>query len=229
MIRELPLNLEKLRRRLKHSFSDPTLLEMALTHRSHSAGNNERLEFLGDSILNFCIAESLFHRFDSAPEGDLSRVRAALVKGETLAAIARELELGECLRLGEGELKSGGFRRDSILADAVEAIIGAIYLDAGMDAARQEILALYQARLDKVSVAKTGKDPKTQLQEFLQSRGKPLPKYKVISISGEAHAQEFTVSCAVVLSDKITTAAATNRRAAEKLAAEKMLIELQVD
>lgn len=223
-----PLNLERLSHRLKHKFGDPTLLEMALTHRSHGAGNNERLEFLGDSILNFCIAESLFHKFGSAPEGDLSRLRAAMVKGETLALIARELELGENLRLGEGELKSGGFRRDSILADAVEAIIGAIYLDAGMEAARKEILTLYEERLAQVSVTKTGKDPKTQLQEYLQSQGKPLPRYKVISINGEAHAQEFTVSCSVTVSKETTTGTATNRRAAEKLSAEKMLVHLQI-
>ncbi len=224
-----PLDLDRLCRRLKHQFNNPQLLEMALTHRSCGAQNNERLEFLGDSILNFCIAESLFHKFASAPEGDLSRLRAALVKGETLAVIARELDLGENLRLGEGELKSGGFRRDSILADAVEAIIGAIFLDAGMEAARAEIQALYEERLEQVSLTKTGKDPKTQLQEFLQSRGKPLPTYKVISISGEAHAQEFTVSCSVVLSKTRTTAAGSSRRAAEKLSAEKMLLHLQVD
>jgi ribonuclease-3 len=220
---------DKLRRQLNHQFENEALLKIALTHRSYGANNNERLEFLGDSILNFCIAESLFHRFQSAPEGDLSRVRAALVKGETLASIARELNLGSQLRLGEGELRSGGSERDSILADAVEAIIGAIYLDAGMDAARQEIMVWYADRLDKVCLSKTGKDPKTRLQEYLQALGKSLPQYKVVNISGEAHAQQFMVGCHVAVTSHVTTAKASSRRAAEKLAAEKMLEHLQVD
>lgn len=221
-------NLEKLYARLNHRFRDPTLLEMALTHRSYGAENNERLEFLGDSILNFCIADRLFQQFKAAPEGDLSRLRAAMVKGETLAEIARELELGRNLRLGEGEQRSGGSERDSILADAVEAIIGAIYLDAGMDAACREIIALYEKRLAQVSLSTTGKDPKTRLQEHLQAQGKPLPQYKVIQISGEAHAQKFTVSCKVVLSTQATIASASSRRTAEKLSAEKMLALLQL-
>ena len=222
-------NLDGLCRRLQHKFADSTLLETALTHRSYGVKNNERLEFLGDSILNFCIAESLYNSFSAAAEGDLSRVRAAMVKGETLSAIARELELGNHLRLGEGELRSGGARRDSILADAVEAIIGAVYLDAGMDAARTEILALYRERLQKICVTKTGKDPKTRLQEFLQAQGKPLPRYQVVNITGEAHAQQFTVSCEIVVTDQVTTAVASSRRTAEKLAAEKMLSYLQLD
>lgn len=224
-----PSDLSNLCHRLIHQFDDMGLLRTALTHRSFGADNNERLEFLGDSILNFCIGESLYNQFDSAPEGDLSRIRAAMVKGETLAAIARELDLGDYLRLGEGELRSGGAARDSILADAVEAIIGAIYLDAGMEAAKREILALYASRLAKVCLARTGKDPKTRLQEYLQAQGKALPQYKVINISGEAHAQQFTVGCHVVLTPEVTVASASSRRAAEKLSAEKMLSFLQVD
>lgn len=224
-----PQDLNNLCQRLIHQFKNFDLLRTALTHRSFGIDNNERLEFLGDSILNFCIAESLFNKFESAPEGDLSRVRAAMVKGETLATIARELELGEYLRLGEGEMRSGGASRDSILADAVEAIIGAIYLDAGMEAARREILALYAGRLEKVCLTRTGKDPKTRLQEYLQAQGKALPQYKVINISGEAHAQQFTVGCHVVLTPDVTVASASSRRAAEKLSAEKMLSLLQVD
>lgn len=218
-----PAGMKRLSQNLQHTFANADLLEKALTHRSHGAANNERLEFLGDSILNFCIAESLFTKFSSAPEGDLSRLRAALVKGETLSVIARELALGECLRLGEGEAKSGGAERDSILADAVEAIIGAVYLDGGMDAAKREILGWYDKHLAQVNLDTTGKDPKTRLQEIMQAQAQPLPQYAVTDTSGQAHAQQFTVTCTVAVNPTPTTATGSSRRAAEKAAAIKML------
>ncbi len=198
-----------------------------MTHRSCGAHNNERLEFLGDSILNFSIGEALYRKFPDAKEGQLSRLRAQLVKGETLAEIAREFELGDSLNLGEGELKSGGFRRDSILADAVEAIIGAVYVDGGMEACRERILFWYQQRLDTISLEETLKDPKTRLQELMQSHREPLPQYKVVSVDGEAHAQVFTIQCHTALLPQPTEAKASSRRTAEKLAAEEALKLIQ--
>ena len=227
--RKVTSNLIKKRllQRLGHDFKDPQLVELALTHRSCGARNNERLEFLGDSILNFTIGDALFLKFPNAKEGQLSRLRAQLVKGETLAEIAREFDLGDCLNLGEGELKSGGFRRDSILADAVEAIIGAVYVDAGMEACRDRILCWYQQRLETISLEETLKDPKTRLQELMQARRKPLPQYEVVSIDGEAHAQLFTVQCQTALLSTPTEAQASSRRTAEKLAAEEALRLIQ--
>lgn len=210
---------QRLIARLGCSFRDENLFELALTHRSCGARNNERLEFLGDSILGFLIGEALFHKFPDAREGQLSRLRSQLVKGETLAEIAREFELGPSLNLGEGELKSGGHRRASILADAVEAIIGAYYLDQGMEAARELVLRWYGPRLDELELEDNPKDPKTQLQEFLQSQRAPLPDYEVVDIQGDAHAQEFTVACRIALLPEPTCASASSRRAAEKLAA----------
>ncbi|TQV84052.1 ribonuclease III [Exilibacterium tricleocarpae] len=221
------LALQRLIKRIGHTFVDTDLLVLALTHRSCGSSNNERLEFLGDSILNFTIAETLFRRFPTAREGQLSRLRSQLVKGETLAEIARELVLGDSLILGEGELKSGGHRRDSILADTVEAIIGAIYLDAGMDACQKHLLAWYQSRLQELSLDTNPKDPKTQLQEYLQAQKAPLPKYSVVAVSGEAHAQAFTVECRVTLLQQPTVARAGSRRAAEKQAALSALQKLQ--
>lgn len=218
---------QRLLKRLGYEFRNPALVEQALTHRSCGAHNNERLEFLGDSILNFSIGEALYRKFPEAKEGQLSRLRAQLVKGETLAEIAREFELGDCLNLGEGELKSGGFRRDSILADAVEAIIGAVYVDGGMEACRERILFWYQQRLDTISLEETLKDPKTRLQELMQSHRKPLPQYKVVSIDGEAHAQVFTIQCHTALLSQPTEAKASSRRTAEKLAAEEALKLIQ--
>ncbi|SDJ56338.1 ribonuclease III [Microbulbifer yueqingensis] len=213
------LSLERLCRRLGHSFDRPDLLELALTHRSHGSLNNERLEFLGDSILGFTIGAALFDRFPHGREGQLTRLRAQLVSGETLAQLARELELGDCLRLGEGEMKSGGYRRSSILADAVEALIGAIYLDAGLETARQRILAWFASRLDSLSL-ETAKDPKTRLQEWLQARQRPLPEYRVVDVAGAEHAQRFVVECRVKgLADPVR-AEAGSRRAAEKAAAD---------
>ncbi|MDR5868215.1 ribonuclease III [Halomonas koreensis] len=213
-------------RRIGHDFAQSDLLELALTHRSYGGRNNERLEFLGDSIVNFVIAEDLFQRFPQAREGQLSRLRARLVKGQTLAELAREMDFGEHLRLGSGEMKSGGHRRDSILADAVEAVIGAIYLDAGMETARARVLAWYAERLEAIDLQDTQKDPKTRLQEFLQSRQAALPRYEVISVEGEAHAQTFTVECHVEMLEEHTRGIGSSRRHAEQQAAERALARL---
>lgn len=219
-------DLERLSRTIGHSFGDGGLLESAVTHRSAGSGNNERLEFLGDAILNFVISAEIYERFPEADEGSLSRLRAALVKGETLAKVARGLELGEHLRLGPGELKSGGFRRESILADAFEAVIGAVYLDSGIDIARELILRLFDARLDRVSPTVVLKDPKTRLQEHLQSRRMPLPNYNVLTIDGEAHAQKFTVTCEVSCLDVPVEGEGSSRRKAEQAAAHEALRRL---
>ncbi|WOD09333.1 ribonuclease III [Marinomonas sp. GJ51-6] len=208
-------------------FADLGLLELALTHRSFGGKNNERLEFLGDSILNYVIAEDLFHRFPKAKEGELSRLRASLVKGDTLAELAREFQLGDFLKLGAGELKSGGFRRDSILADAVEGIIGAIYLDAGMDVCRQHILAWYKDRLDATSLKIVTKDAKTRLQEYLQARKYGLPQYEVVKIDGEPHDQTFYVNCQVEAYDGVIEGKGNSRRIAEQNAAAKALKKLE--
>jgi ribonuclease-3 len=219
---------QRLLRRLGYDFQDEKLFELALTHRSRGAINNERLEFLGDSLLNTIVAEALFERFPRAREGELSRLRSQLVKGDTLAIIGREMQIGECLSLGEGELKSGGFRRSSILADAVEALVAAIYLDSGdFDTCRSHVLRWYGPRLETASLGKTAKDPKTALQEFLQARGEPLPEYELSEVSGEAHAQTFTVTCrASLLSEPVVTTG-SNRRQAEKKAAALALDRLQ--
>jgi ribonuclease-3 len=215
-------------RTLGYQFNDQTLLELALTHRSFSSSNNERLEFLGDSILNFVIAEALFEQFPRAREGQLSRLRSRLVKGETLAKVAKDWNLGDYLHLGSGELKSGGFRRESILADAVEGVIGGIYLDAGMEAAKGRILDWFQPRLAKLTLDAPLKDPKTQLQEFLQSRKQPLPVYDVVTVTGEAHAQQFEVSCQISLLDEAVTGEGTSRRNAEQNAARSALKSLGI-
>ncbi|CBV42904.1 ribonuclease III [Halomonas elongata] len=220
-------SLDIFSRRIGHRFAQPELLELAMTHRSYGGRNNERLEFLGDSIVNFVIAEDLFQRFPQAREGQLSRLRARLVKGQTLAELAREMSFGECLRLGSGEMKSGGHRRDSILADAVEAVIGAIYLDAGMDTARTRVLSWFAERLETINLQDTQKDPKTRLQEFLQSRQVALPRYEVISVEGEAHAQTFTVECHVEMLDEHTLGIGSSRRHAEQQAAEQALSQLE--
>ncbi|MFG6137475.1 MULTISPECIES: ribonuclease III [Halomonas] len=220
-------SLTQFSRRIGHDFAQPDLLELALTHRSYGGRNNERLEFLGDSIVNFVIAEDLFQRFPQAREGQLSRLRARLVKGQTLAELAREMEFGGHLLLGSGEMKSGGHRRDSILADAVEAVIGAIYLDAGMETARARVLAWYAERLEDINLQDTQKDPKTRLQEFLQSRQSALPRYEVISVEGEAHAQTFTVECHVEMLEEHTLGIGSSRRHAEQQAAEMALSHLE--
>jgi len=219
-------DLGRLAKQLDYRFGEPELLRTALTHCSFGAGNNERLEFLGDGALNFVIASALFQRFPEAPEGTLSRLRASLVKGETLAEIAADLRLGDYLRLGSGELKSGGFRRASILADAMEAIIGAVYLDGGFDAARALILALYEQRLEDINAERELKDPKTRLQEWLQGRRLDLPRYEVIEVSGAAHDQLFMVRCLVNELAEPTEGRANSRRRAEQQAAEKALTRL---
>ncbi|WP_442321562.1 ribonuclease III [Cernens ardua] len=219
-------SLSTLTKRLDHSFNDPSLLELAMTHRSVGGKNNERLEFLGDSIVNFVIGEALFTRFPKAREGQLSRLRARLVKGETLAKVALEFELGQFLRLGSGEMKSGGHRRESILADAVEAIIGAIYLDAGMAEVQRCILKWFAHRLENTTLEDTMKDPKTRLQEFMQSRQNPLPRYEVTSIEGEAHDQHFTVLCHVDVLETPEEGHGPSRRSAEQQAAERVLTHL---
>ena len=220
--------LDRLQRCIGYQFSDASLLELALTHRSLGNNNNERLEFLGDSLLNMVIAEQLFKQFPKYKEGQLSRQRAGLVRGVTLAEIAREFELGEYIRLGSGELKSGGFRRDSILADAVESIIGAIYLDSDFETCKQRILAWFKTRLDQVSDKGIDKDPKTRLQEFLQSRKASLPQYDVTNITGEAHAQTFFVSCTVDLLNEVTKGEGGSRRIAEQNAAQEALTLLGI-
>lgn len=216
-----------LTQKIGYEFVDQSLLISALTHRSASVGHNERLEFLGDSILNFIVAEALFEQFPDAREGEMSRLRASLVKGDTLAEVAQEMGLSEYLILGEGEMKSGGFRRASILADCVEAIIGAIFRDAGIDAAREAVLRWYAKRLKTVSLTNNEKDPKTQLQEWLQARRMQLPVYALVKTAGESHSQNFTVECRTEASSSVATATGLNRRQAEKLAAEKMLKNLR--
>ncbi|EJG1650612.1 ribonuclease III [Vibrio parahaemolyticus] len=218
--------IDKLERKLGYQFKDAGLINLALTHRSANSKHNERLEFLGDSILSFVIADDLYHRFPKVNEGDMSRMRATLVRGHTLAELGREFDLGDYLKLGPGELKSGGFRRDSILADAVEAIIGAIYLDSDIEKVRSIVLSWYNLRLEAIKPGVSQKDPKTRLQEFLQGRRKPLPVYTVTNIKGEAHNQEFTVECEVAGVDKPVIGKGTSRRKAEQAAAETALEQL---
>jgi ribonuclease-3 len=210
---------------LDYECRDPALLEAALTHRSAGGPHNERLEFLGDAVLNCVVARMIFREFASADEGDLSRFRASLVSGEALAVIAAEIHLGDQLRLGSGELKSGGFRRKSILADTLEALFGAIYLDGGFEAAARVIERLFVPRLDRLPSAAELKDPKTRLQELLQSKGLPLPAYAVETVSGEAHNQSFEVSCSVeVLALKAIGKGASRRRAEQAAAAQLLQI-----
>ncbi|HKM26633.1 MAG TPA: ribonuclease III [Thiopseudomonas sp.] len=218
-----------LQKRIGYTFKDTALLTLALTHRSFSGRNNERLEFLGDAILNFVAGEKLFHHFAQAKEGQLSRLRSRLVKGETLAVLARGFGLGEYLRLGSGELKSGGFRRDSILADTTEAIIGAIYLDSGMEVARERILAWLEQHFSELTLVDTNKDPKTRLQEFLQSRSTDLPHYEVVDIQGEPHCRIFHVECQVSLLNEKTRGQGASRRIAEQVAASLALIALGIE
>lgn len=209
----------RLTRALNYDFKDHALVELALSHRSIGKSNNERLEFLGDSLLNLIIAEALFHKFPDAKEGQLSRLRALLVKGETLAEVAREKSLGEHILLGGGELKSGGHRRDSILADVVEALIGAIYLDSNMAQCKERVLSYFDSRLNSLSLATEEKDPKTRLQEYMQERGKPLPVYAVTQEGGQSHAREYTVECKINGQSPAFYGVASSKRNAEKLAA----------
>ena len=215
-------------RRIGYAFADPALLDRALTHRSHGANNYERLEFLGDSVLNFTISAELYSRFPELSEGELTRLRASLVKKETLAEQARVLHLGDCLALGGGELKSGGFDRDSILADALEALIGAVYRDSDIDAARALVLNLYQTQLAQLAGGAVPKDFKTRLQEHLQQQGLPVPVYNVLDMSGEPHNQIFIVECRVTGLARATRGEGSSRRLAEQRAAEAALTQLGV-
>lgn len=212
--------------RLGHRFADAALLEQALTHRSAGTPHNERLEFLGDGIVNLLVAEALFQRWPKADEGALTRARAELVRESSLAAIARTLELGARLTLGPGELKSGGHRRDSILADALEAVVAAIYLDGGFEAARAAVLPWFEAQLGALPAGKVEKDAKTRLQEWLQGRQKPLPVYELVAESGEEHARVFQVRCQLAEPDLHAEGEGGSRRAAEQAAAAAMLAQL---
>lgn len=219
-----PLSL--LEKKISYSYKDIEFLNNALTHKSFSAKNNERLEFLGDSILNFVIADYLFSHFEDLREGALSRLRANLVKGETLALVAKDIGLKDYIRLGPGELKSGGFNRSSILADTVEAIIASVYLDSDFDQARIFVLSLYSKYLEDPDLLNVGKDPKTSLQEYLQGKKNGLPVYEIVEVSGESHNQLFTISC-FVDGEKTMICTGKSRRKAEQKAAALMLESLK--
>lgn len=214
-------------RQLGYRFNKPELLRQALTHRSHGSPNNERLEFLGDSVLNCVTATRLYHLYGKVAEGDLSRMRAHLVKEATLGDIAASLKLGDYLLLGEGELKSGGFRRPSILADGLEAIFGAIYLDGGFTEAERVINTLYEPLVKELDPKTLGKDPKTLLQESLQSRKIPLPQYNVIAVTGEAHEQHFVIECVVAALNISESGTGNSRRSAEQAAAVKVFSKIK--
>lgn len=217
------MQLERLQKKIGYQFNNPDYLKQALTHRSAAARNNERLEFLGDSILNFTMGKALYDKFPKSNEGELSRMRATLVREQTLAIIARKFDLGDYLKLGPGELKSGGFRRESILSDCVEAIIAAIYLDCDMTKAMEKVVDWYADLLKEISPGDSQKDPKTRLQEYLQGKKLPLPEYDVLDIKGEAHNQTFRVTCNVITSNETFIGKGTSRRKAEQDAAEKVL------
>lgn len=219
-------DFERLYRDLEYHFSDVELLALALTHRSKSAANYERLEFLGDSILGFVVAQWLYRQFPDASEGTLSRMRASVVRKERLVDVARRIGLSDWLLLGEGEQRSGGFQRDSILADSLEAVIGAIQLDANLDAARQFIMHHFDSILSEISPDTVRKDPKTRLQEALQRRGLPVPNYSIISVAGPAHEQLFEVACEVAGEPEVFTAVGPSRRRAEQTAAKKALAKI---
>jgi ribonuclease-3 len=217
------MNRDTLCGQLGHVFKNSQLLQRALTHRSHSAAHNERLEFLGDSVVNCVVAKYLHDTYPDLAEGDLSRLRSNLVNQQTLFTLAQQLHLGELLLLGEGELKSAGASRPSILADALEALIGALFLDGGFDVAEKAVLKLYIPHIKQADVLTLGKDPKTLLQEYLQSRKLALPKYTVVGTQGEAHAQLFMVECSIAQLKMITRGEGTSRRIAEQMAADAAL------
>lgn len=214
------MNRDKLCKKIGHVFAQPQLLQRALTHRSHSAAHYERLEFLGDSVVNCVVAKYLHDSYPDFPEGDLSRLRSNLVNQKTLATLAQQLQLGELLLLGEGERKSDGASRPSILADALEALVGALFLDGGFDAAEKAVLSLYIPFIRQADVSTLGKDAKTLLQEYLQSRKLALPKYNVIATQGEAHAQVFQIECVIAQLKMTTHGEGSSRRLAEQIAAE---------
>ncbi|MFV1921782.1 MAG: ribonuclease III [Methylotenera sp.] len=220
------MQLDSLQKRLGYWFKKQDLLKQALTHRSYGSHNNERLEFLGDGVLNFIVAEQLFQRFPNLSEGDLSRLRAQLVKEATLFEIAKGFYLGDLLNLGEGELKSAGWRRPSILSDALEAVIGAAYLDGGFALTQTMVLQLYADRLDNIDPKAIDKDAKSKLQEYLQSKKIDLPHYSVCSIEGEAHAQTFSVTCVIDKLNISTIGEGTSRRIAEQQAAKIALNQI---
>ena len=218
--------VDRLEQTLHYSFADKSLIQTALTHRSFGKRNNERLEFLGDSILGYLVAERLFQHFTAAPEGALSRIRSSLVNQTTLSSIARELDLGGCLRLGDGEKKTGG-DRDSILADALEALIAAIYLDSDLENCGRVVESLFESRLQQDIEIVQQKDPKTKLQEFSQARGYKLPEYSVVKVEGEAHKQIFYVQCSVEGFAKIEACVGNSKRSAEQAAAKEMLKSIE--
>lgn len=220
---------EALCKKLGLVFNNPELFVMALTHRSFSSNNNERLEFLGDSILGFVIAQKLHDTFPDACEGRLSRLRASLVNEASLAELARKHQLGDYLLLGSGELKSGGFRRDSILSDALEAIMGALFKDQGIEVCQQWIVLLFAEKLQNLSLNNWQKDPKTQLQELMQSKKMELPEYTLITMSGLAHEQTFKVKCSIPLIKETCTGTGISRKKAEQAAAEQMLTLLNMN
>lgn len=211
---------------LSYEFNDVDLLQQALTHRSCPGANNERLEFLGDAVLGFVIAEAIYLAEATASEGDLSKLRASLVNSTSLAALAQDLDLGEHLILGGGERKSGGHRRESILADTLEAIFGAVYLDSGFEAAVAVIKRAFGERLVNLPPLEELRDPKTRLQEWLQARGRGLPEYELTKVSGKAHLQRFDVSCSIENGERIANGSGTTRRNAEQESARNMLIEI---
>ena len=213
----------KLAKRIGYEFSDPGLLEAALRHRSLGARHNERLEFLGDSVLGLAVSEMLFAKYPDASEGELTRLRARLVRQATLATVARSMDLGHALQLGPSAGRSGGSDRTSILADALEAIIGAVFLDAGFEEAKRVSLSLFKDEIQKLDTETIEKDPKTQLQELLQSQGNPPPSYEVVSTSGQPHQREFAVHCEVNTHKLITEGRGASRKAAEQQAARKAL------
>lgn len=221
-------NLDRLQQKIDYQFQNIDLLKQALTHRSAGHKHNERLEFLGDAILNLTIADSLFHQFPKCNEGELSRMRATLVREPTLAILARDFQLGDYLSLGQGELKSGGFRRESILADCVEAIIGAISLDSSLTHATEIITRWYQPLLKEIQPGDNQKDAKTRLQEYLQGKKLPVPTYNIVNIQGQAHNQLFIVECSIKNDDRTFIGKGSSRRKAEQAAAEQILQELNI-
>ena len=225
----MDVGLIALQQRLQHQFSDAGLLERAITHRSFSSSHNERLEFLGDAVLNLAVAGLLFQRLEVLPEGDLSRVRANLVRQETLHQLALKLALPEVMRLGEGEMRSGGRERPSILADALEALIGAVYLDAGYEAAQKLVHQLFEGVAITPDMPAIGKDPKTELQEWLQGRKLKLPLYRVVATTGAAHRQLFDIECEVAELSRVERGIGASRRAGEQAAAAAMLANLKLN
>lgn len=215
------MNFDQLSQRIEYHFEDLAILRQALTHRSHSTQHNERLEFLGDSVVNCAVAFELYRRFPHYEEGELSRLRALLVNQSSLATVARELGIGDCMLLGEGEIKSGGRHRPSILADALEAVIGAVFIDGGYDAARDVVRRIFENSLLSINLEHSGKDSKTLLQELLQGRRLSLPQYDVVAVLGEAHQQRFEVACIIPGLGIRCVGSGTSRRRAEQEAARR--------